>query len=55
MDFNEIISLIGNLGFPIAAYILLFVQTNKKIEKLTEVVNNNTSILNKLLERMNND
>lgn len=55
MDFTEIVSLIGNIGFPIAAYILLFVQTNKKIENLTTVVNNNTEVLNKLYERLTND
>lgn len=45
---GEIISLIGNLGFPIAISVYLLWERMKKTEKLEKVVENNTEALEKL-------
>ena len=70
MSANEIVTLVMNLGFPIAAYIFLFIYVQKReekhdaerteerkdhkaeTEKLAEAVNNNTLMVQKLIEKM---
>lgn len=37
MDFEQIITLISNLGFPIACCVVLFVQNNKLTNTLNEI------------------
>lgn len=59
MEFNDIITAICTVGFPIVAYGALFWYVLKKdtehkleTEKMTEAINNNTIALTKLIERL---
>ncbi|MBR3591266.1 MAG: hypothetical protein IKL46_00200 [Clostridia bacterium] len=56
---NDMISLISNVGFPIAAAVAMGWYVNKKdkehkseIDRLSNVVENNTLILNKIYEHI---
>lgn len=42
MDINIIVSAISQIGFPIAAFLLLFWLVKEDLKQLTEAVNNNT-------------
>ena len=62
MEFNDIITAICTVGFPIVAYGALFWYVLKKdsehrseVEKMTEAINNNTIALTKLIERLDNE
>ena len=62
MDLSTITTLIGSLGFPIAACIACFWMLNKEreehkteMQKVTEAITNNTIALNTLTERMSRD
>lgn len=62
MEFNDIITAICTVGFPIVAYGALFWYVMKKdtehreeVEKMTEAINNNTIALTKLIERLDNE
>lgn len=62
MDIQAITTLIGSLGFPIAACIAMFSMLNKErdqriqeMEKFTEAINNNTLALKALEGRLNKD
>ena len=62
MEFNDIITAICTVGFPIVAYGALFWYVLKKetehrqeVEKMTEALNNNTTALTKLIERLDNE
>ena len=60
MDLVEIVTnLINNMGFPIACVISLFYLYNKQAEqhraeseKWLEAINRNTSVMKKLMERL---
>lgn len=59
---SEIITMISNIGFPIACCVFLFMQLNKNNEQhssdmkaITEALNNNTLAITKLTERMKED
>ena len=59
MDINAIVSAIGSLGFPIVACVALFWQNWKQSEqhkaetdKLSESLNNNTLVMQKLLDKL---
>lgn len=59
MGVNELIQLIGSLGFPIVACVALFWRMIKSDEqhleemnKMSEALNNNTSALVKLTEKL---
>ena len=60
MGVNDIVTIISTVGFPIAACVALFWQTNEmqknhkeEMDKLSEALNNNTLAINKLNERLN--
>lgn len=62
MDVSAITSVISNLGFPIAVAIALFWKMNQQdekqsndLEKLSEVIQNNTNVLTQLCERLKGD
>lgn len=62
MDLSAITTLIGSLGFPIAACIACFWMLNKEreehkieMQKVTEAITNNTMALNTLTERISRD
>ena len=59
MDVNSLIQLVGSLGFPIVACGALFwrmvksdEQHKEEMNKMSEALNNNTSALVKLTERL---
>lgn len=61
MDVNLITQLVGSLGFPIMVAIACFWYINKQteqhkaeIDKMAEAVNNNTLVLQKLLDKWEN-
>lgn len=43
---EAIVSLIGNVGFPIAVSIYLLVRIEGKLENLTNSINNLSSVIN---------
>lgn len=62
MDAAEITTLISNIGFPIACVVVMFAMWNKEREdhkeevtKMTEAVNNNTTVLEKILTKLGVD
>lgn len=63
MDVVEpIVNLINNMGFPIACVLCLFYLNNKQAEqhrteseKWIDAINRNTSVMEKLMERLDND
>ena len=62
MDLSAITTLIGSLGFPIAACIACFWMLNKErddhkaeMQKVTEAINNNTLAVTMLTERLGKD
>lgn len=59
MDFGNIITIISQVGFPIAVCLICFwyIYHNneahkEEIGKLSEAVNNNTIVINKLIEKL---
>lgn len=59
MDLAQATQLIGSLGFPIVACIMLYVQMTKQdenhkaeVKQLTDAINNNTLVLQKLCDRL---
>ena len=62
MDVNAIISVISTVGFPIAVCLILFLYIYKKqeksddtISKLTEVIQNNTYTIQRLIDKLGDD
>ena len=62
LDLQTITTLIGSLGFPIAACIACFSMLNKEreehkqeMQKVTEAINNNTLAVTTLTERLGRD
>ena len=62
MDLSAITTLIGSLGFPIAACIACFWMLNKErdehkneMQQVTEAIKNNTLALTTLTERISHD
>lgn len=62
MDVNSLIQLVGSLGFPIVACGALFwrmvksdEQHKEEMNKIGEALNNNTSALVKLTERLDKE
>lgn len=62
MDVNLLIQLVGSLGFPIVACGALFwrmvksdEQHKEEMNKISEALNNNTSALVKLTEKLEKD
>ena len=59
MDVNPLIQLVGSLGFPIVACVALFwsmvksdEQHIEEMDKMSEALNNNTSALVRLTEKL---
>lgn len=55
MDAQAILNAIGTVGFPITACAALFWMINKALKELTAAVNNNTTAINTMTERMTKD
>ena len=59
MDINVITDLITNVGFPIACCIALFFTISKQgkqhkeeMDKMSEAINNNTNVISKLIDKL---
>lgn len=59
---ENIINLINTAGFPVVMCCVLLCYVNKlidahrkEVDELTEAINNNTNVINILLERMTNE
>lgn len=59
MDATAIVQIISSLGFPIAVCLISFWYINKleethtnEVQKLTDALNNNTLIMQKLCDKM---
>lgn len=62
MDMNVVVQAIGTLGFPIVCCAALFWRSIKaddqhkaEMDKLSEALNNNTIVMNKIYERLSED
>lgn len=61
MDANTIMTLIGSLGFPIVACLLLGLyiwkkdgQHKEELNKFADALNNNTLVIQKLVDKLDN-
>lgn len=59
MDYTATAQLIGSLGFPIVACVMLYVRMEKQDEnhrqevgELTKAIQNNTIVMQKLIDRL---
>lgn len=59
MDYTAIMQAIGTVGFPIVACCAIFYLLEKQgqqhkdeMDKMTDALNNNTIVLNRILERL---
>ena len=62
MNVNDILTIISNVGFPISVCLILFFYIYKKqektdntIAKLTETINNNTAVIQHLIDKLGDD
>lgn len=62
MDVNTLVTIVGSLGFPIAAcmgcmwYVKYQADNHKEeINKITESLNNNTLVIQKLVDKLDMD
>jgi hypothetical protein len=55
MDIQLAMQLISSLGFPIFIAIYLLNREDKTLEKLTEVINQNTLAIQRLLDKLEKD
>lgn len=44
---NDLLNMIGNVGFPIAVSVYLLVRLESRLEVLTQSINNLSSVINK--------
>lgn len=49
---NDVVTVISQVGFPIAACIALYVMITKTLQKNTEAINNNTTIMTRVLDKL---
>lgn len=54
-EYEFLIGLIGNTGFPIVAFLLIFWKFDKSLGLLAEAVNNNTNAVQLLLQKENQE
>ncbi|MBV7273744.1 YvrJ family protein [Clostridium thailandense] len=47
---NDLVNMIGNLGFPIAVSVYLLVRLEGKLEVLTQSINNLSKVIDKSSE-----
>lgn len=53
MELSELYQIIGSVGFPIVAYLLMFNQNNKVLQDLKETIEDNNELIKILMERNN--
>ncbi|WML34404.1 YvrJ family protein [Clostridium sp. OS1-26] len=44
---NDLLNMIGNVGFPIAVSVYLLVRLESRLEVLTQSINNLSNVINK--------
>lgn len=54
-EYEFLIGLISNTGFPIVAFLLIFWKFDKSLGLLAEAVNNNTNAVQLLLQKENKE
>ncbi len=54
-EYEFLIGLISNTGFPIVAFLLIFWKFDKSLGLLAEAVNNNTNAVQLLLQKENQE
>lgn len=47
---NDLLNMIGNVGFPIAVSVYLLVRLEGKLEVLTQSINNLSNVINRAYE-----
>lgn len=52
MDINEIVNIIGTVGFPIVMCVLMFKNMTERDKATTEIVKQNTESITKLCEKV---
>ena len=59
MGVNDVVTIISTVGFPIAAFVALFWQTNEmqknhkeEMDGVKEALNNNTLVVQKLVDKL---
>ena len=52
MEFNEIAQLVSTLGFPIVCCVFMWRHINTTQKEITNAVNRNTTVIEKLLTRI---
>lgn len=55
MDTTTIVSLIGSLGFPIVAYIMIFQYMQKLMDNNTKAIQDLNMTVQKLIDKMDSD
>lgn len=62
MDYTAVAQLIGSLGFPIVACVMLYVRMEKQdenhkaeVSELTKAIQNNTIVMQKLVDKLGVD
>ena len=62
MNVNDILTIISTVGFPICVCLILFAYIYKKqektddtIAKLTETINNNTAVMQRLIDKLGDE
>lgn len=54
MDVKSITDVVSNVAFPIAAFVMMYYSNTKTIEELRKTIEDNSLIMAKLSERLDN-
>lgn len=54
MDVNAVTDLVSNVAFPIAAFVMMYYTNTKTIEELRKTIEENSLIMAKLTEKLDN-
>lgn len=54
MDVDSVMNLVSNVAFPIAAFVMMYYTNTKTIEELRKTVEENSLVMAKLSERLDN-
>lgn len=54
MDINAVTDLVSNVAFPIAAFVMMYYTNTKTIEELRKTVEENSLIMAKVSEKLDN-
>ena len=55
MDINEIMTLVSTLGFPIVMCGAMFYQNTKTISELKDTIQNNTTVMKLILQKIGDE